>query len=212
MLKSSAIVLAIYLVLALLVTYPLVVQLDTHVPGRGVDDPALAWNLWWVKYSLFNLGANPLSTDYLFYPLGINLVSFTATWLNAVIALPVQLTFGVIIANNAVVIFALVVGGFGTFLLAREILSRREIGPRDNRNTNLAAGLAGAFYAFGAWHINYVGAGHVNLLSNEWLPFYTLCLIRAHRATGVNGVLAGLFFGMTAWTEITFVPFLFILS
>src|SRR5512135_2075731 len=170
--SRDAIVLLVYALLALVLTYPLLFHLDTHVPGHGIDDPALAWNLWWIKFSIFNLGASPLYTDYLYYPLGVNLVAYTSTFLNGILSLPLQFTFGVIPANNLVIYFALVAGGYGTFLLAREILSRCQI------HSDPAAALAGGFYAFGAWHINYVIAGHFMLLSNEWIPFYALYLVR----------------------------------
>jgi hypothetical protein len=204
--RRDVVVLLVYSLLALVLTYPLLLHLDTHVPGHGIDDPALTWNLWWVKFSIFNLGASPLYTDYLYYPLGVNLVAYTSTFLNGILSLPLQFTFGVIPANNLVIYFALVAGGYGTFLLAREILSRCQI------HSDLAAALAGGFYAFGAWHINYVVAGHFMLLSNEWIPFYALYLIRLDKSSRRYGALAGLFFVLTAWTELTFIPFIALLT
>jgi len=203
--RHDGIVLTIYFLLALALTYPLITHFDSHVPGRGIDDPALAWNVWWFKFSIFNLGASPLHTDYLYYPLGVNLAANTSTFLNGLIALPLQFCFGTIIAQNLVVYFALVISGYGAYLLAREVLSRRNI------KSDLAVALAGAFYAFGAWHINYVAAGHFMLLSNEWLPFFALYLLRMDKARWRSGARAGLFFVMSAWTELTFIPFMAIL-
>lgn len=201
-LRRDGVILVVYTVLALALTYPLIMHLDSSVPGRGIDDPALAWNLWWFKFSIFNLGTSPLYTDYLYYPLGVNLAANTSTFLNGLIALPLQFVFGTIIAQNLVVYFALVIGGYGAFLLAREVLARCQV------ESDFAAALAGAFYAFGAWHINYVAAGHFMLLSNEWIPFFALYLIRADKGRWQNGARAGLFFGMCAWTELTFIPFI----
>jgi hypothetical protein len=205
-LRRDGVVIAIYLLLAVGLTWPLAANLTTHVAGRGVDDPALAWNLWWLKFSLFNLDTLPLYTNYLYYPLGVNLVADTSTFLNGIISLPIQFLFSVIVANNLTIYFALVLGGYGTFLLAREILARQQIG------NDFAAAIAGAFYAFGAWHINYVAAGHFMLLSNEWIPFYALYLIRCEKGTWKNGALAGFFFALTAWTELTFIPFVAVLT
>ena len=204
--RHDGIVLTIYFLLALALTYPLIAHFDSHVPGRGIDDPALAWNVWWFKFSIFNLGASPLHTDYLYYPLGVNLAANTSTFLNGLIALPLQFLFGTIISQNLVVYFALVISGYGAYLLAREVLSRCNI------KSDLAAALAGAFYAFGAWHINYVAAGHFMLLSNEWLPFFALYLFRMDKARWRSGAHAGLFFVMSAWTELTFISFMAILT
>ncbi len=200
--RRDGIVLIVYLALAILLTYPLIAHLDSHVPGQPIDAPALAWNLWWLKFSIFNLGTSPLSTDYLYYPLGVNLVANTSTFLNGVLALPLQMLCGTIVANNLIIYFALVMSAYGATLLAREVMARV------NLHSNIAAVIAGAFFGFGAWHINYVNAGHPMLLSSEWIPFFALYLIRADRSAVKNGLRAGLFFVLTAWTELTFIPFL----
>jgi hypothetical protein len=201
-LRRDGVVLIVYSVLAVVLTYPLITHFDSHAPGQPIDAPALAWNLWWVKFSIFNLGTSPLYTDYLYYPLGVNLVANTSTFLNGVLALPLQILCGTIVANNLIIYFALVSGAYGATLLAREVMVRVNI------HSNIAAVIAGAFFGFGAWHINYVNAGHPMLLSSEWIPFFALYLIRADRSAVKNGMRAGLFFGLTAWTELTFIPLL----
>ncbi len=201
-LRRDGIVLIVYLLLSLILTYPLIAHLDSHVPGRGIDDPALAWNLWWVKFSIFNLETSPLYTDYLYYPLGVNLSANTSTFLNGILALPFTFLFGTIVANNLIILFALGSGAYGTFLLVREVLARCGI------RSDLGSLLAGAIFGFGAWHINYVSAGHPMLLSSEWIPFFALYLVRSDQAGWKNGARAGSFFGLTAWTELTFIPFM----
>ena len=107
-LTSDGRVLLLYLFLALVLTYPLVLHVSTHVSGQGVDDPAQTWSLWWAKYSIVDLGVSPLSTDYLFYPVGINLAAYTPTLLNGILSVPLQFAFGVIVAQNLVLFFSLV--------------------------------------------------------------------------------------------------------
>lgn len=208
-------VLAVYALGALALTWPLVTQLTTHVPGRGTDDPALTWNLWWMKFALFDLGTSPLYSNYIYYPIGVNLVAYTSTFLNAVLALPLQFAFGVIVAQNLYTYAALVLSGLGGYLLAYDLLMERGAdGSRSVTRVRWAAALAGAFYAFGAWHLSYVAAGHFMLLSNQWLPFVALFLFRFDRTTSRvrAGFLAGFFFVLAAWTELTFIPFLALLT
>ena len=40
--------------LGIVLTWPLAAHLTTHVAGDGIDDPALAWNLWWIKARLLD--------------------------------------------------------------------------------------------------------------------------------------------------------------
>lgn len=112
-----------YFLLAIILTWPTFLHLTTHLPGDGGDDPALAWNLWWVKYALLNTGQNPFQTDFMFYPLGINLAFYTLTVLNAITALPLTLNFGVVTASNLHLFFTFAAGGYGAFLLARYVLA-----------------------------------------------------------------------------------------
>ena len=56
-----------YTLLALALTWPLARDFATHVPGNGVDDPPLTWNLWWVQFALLQEGTNPFDCNYLFY-------------------------------------------------------------------------------------------------------------------------------------------------
>ncbi len=208
--RRDALILVVYLLLALALTWPLAARLATHNLGEGVDDPALTWALWWTRFALLDLGASPLQTDYIFYPVGVNLVAYTPTFLNGIVSIPLQFAFGVVAAQNLLVFFALVAGGYGTLLLARETMARAGIAPC--RRTDLAAALAGAFYAFGAWHFHYVAGANFFLLHNQWLPFYALYLLRWSQQPFRSGARAGIFLVLTAWTELTFTVFLAILT
>ncbi|GIL15120.1 MAG: hypothetical protein BroJett039_02930 [Chloroflexota bacterium] len=206
--KTLALV-AFYFFLAVVLTYPLALQLGTHIPGHDTDGPAQTWSLWWTRFALLDLGRAPFTTDYLFYPLGLNLVAYTPVFLNGLLSIPLQLAFGVIVAQNLMVYGALVLGAFGAFLFTREILARLNLAQA--RYADGAAILAGAVYGFGAWHLNYVVAGHFMLISNQWLPFYALYLLRLDKGWRSAALLA-LFLIFTAWTELTYVPFLALLT
>ncbi|MBI3538442.1 MAG: hypothetical protein HY070_12910, partial [Chloroflexi bacterium] len=209
-LLRDAPLLVIYFFLAILFTYPIITHLATQQPSHGVDDPALSWALWWVRYALFDLGANPLTSDFVFYPVGMNLAAYTPTFFNALLSIPFQFAFGVVPAQNLLIYFALVASGYGACLLTREIFARLRIA--FDARAHIAAALAGAFFAFGAWHINYVWGGNFFLLHTQWIPFYALYLLRTDRAGWRDGARAGLFFVLTAWTELTFALFLAIFT
>ena len=59
--------LAFYAFLSLFTTYPLIFNFTTHAPGDVSDAPALTWNLWWIKFSIFDQFTNPLFTNYVFF-------------------------------------------------------------------------------------------------------------------------------------------------
>ncbi|MEW5957226.1 MAG: interleukin-like EMT inducer domain-containing protein [Chloroflexota bacterium] len=200
-----------YLLLALVLTWPTVTHLGTHLPGDGGDDPAIAWNLWWVKFALLNRGQNPFYTDFMFYPVGINLAFYTLTVLNAVAALPLTLNLGVVAASNLHLFLTFVVGGYGAFLLTRSVLTAA-IPESDRMQIWVSAALAGGFYAFAGSKLFYVALGQFNIAGSHWLPWTVLYLTRTRRTPRrlKNAVMAGLFLTLQAWTEMTYASFLLV--
>ena len=205
MTKRNWIVILAYLVLALVLTWPLVSQFGDHVPGTtswALDEYTLVWNNWWFKHALFDLGANPFQTNFLFYPIGTSLIFYMYTLLNVVIGLPVQFLFGLVPASNAEVLFSFVTSGYGAFLLARYLL--RSALERRGRAT-LAAFAAGAVFAFSSNRMVYVSLGHYNIVSAEWVPFYGLFLVKTVREPQWrNALLAGLFAALALYVELTY--------
>jgi hypothetical protein len=224
-------VLAAYFILALALTYPLVLYLTTHVPGDGRDDPPLVWNLWWVGHALLDLHSNPLTCSYMFYPIGVNLTFFTLTILNAFLSVPLQMAAGVVLASNANLLLSYTVAGFGMYLLALDVLAGG--GERRSRFAWAAAFVAGLVYAFAPIKMIFASLGQFNMTSTQWLPFCVLYLLRTARpplaaspaAAGPvrfvaaffppdsrrglrSALLAALFLLLTAYAEFTFASFL----
>ena len=102
--RRNAALLAIgfYTLLSLLLTWPLVTRFATHVPGDGIDDPSIAWNLWWIKTRLIDqLNFDIFHVDWSFFPIQINLAFYTLTPLNGLISIPLQSATTLVIASNA---------------------------------------------------------------------------------------------------------------
>lgn len=222
-----------YLLLAALLTYPLILRLTTHVPGDGRDDPPLVWNLWWVRHALLDLHTNPLNCAYLFYPIGVNLTYFTLTIFNAFLSVPAQLTGGVVLASNVNLLFSYAIAGFAMYLLALDVLAGS--GRRRSQAMYVAAFVAGLVYAFAPIKMIFASLGQFNMTSTQWLPLCVLYLLRMLRPPAVAAsasarplplrlpallwppadrqgqraaLLAALFLLITAYAEFTFASFI----
>ncbi len=208
-------VLTLYMAVAVLLTWPTAVHLNTHLPGDGGDDPAIAWNLWWVKHALLTLKTSPLYSDFLFYPIGINLAFYTLTVLNALTALPLTLNVGVVAASNLHTWFTMVVGGFGVFLLVRQLQARIAVTPAvgvASRGVDRSWGpaiFAGICYAFCSSQLFYLALGQFNIASSHWVPFVVLCVYRSHWALRSLRwpLMAAIFLIMQLWAEMTYASF-----
>ncbi|MCB0212799.1 MAG: hypothetical protein KDJ52_25880, partial [Anaerolineae bacterium] len=209
-----------YCLLAIILTWPTISHVTTHLPGDGGDDPAIAWNLWWIKYALLNQGQTPFSSDFMFYPIDINLAFYTLTVLNGFTALPLTLNFGVVTASNLHMFFTFAIGGYGAFLLSYYLLSSSsptlktftKPSPPDSSLIWFSAALAGGFYAFASSKLFYIALGQFNIGSSHWIPFAVLYLIKMHDQPHrlKNSVMAGLFFTFQAWSELTYASFILV--
>ena len=211
-LHASAI--GIYILLSLVLTLPLAGQFTTHVPGDGGDDPALAWNLWWVKWALVDQVSNPFDCRHMFHPLGINLSFYTLTVLNGLLSLPLQGVFGLITVSNLLLLSSFILGAYGTFLLVLD-MSGAHRQPHLSRPALLAgAFFAGLVYAFSSSKLFYASLGQFNIASTQWIPFYALMLLRMGRYPHRwrYPLLAGLFLLLQGWAEMTYATFLLVLT
>lgn len=195
-----------YVLLSLVLTIPLVLHFATHVPGDGIDDPALTWNLWWVWDSLLQ-GRDLFHCDFMFHPIGINLAYYTLTVLNGTLSGPLQEVLGLIPAGNLILLSSYVVGGYGAYLLGLRLLPQGS-GPV----RTAAAWFGGLVYAFAAPKLFYASLGQFNVASSQWVPFAVLALIEATHGRRGMAVMAGLFLALQAWAEMTYASFLIVFA
>jgi hypothetical protein len=208
--RSHVVALSGYVLLALVMTYPLVLHLGTTIPGDGFDGWQNYWNLWWVKTALLDLHQSPYLTHYLYYPTGCSLLFQTLNIFNAFLTFPVQLVLGLTVSYNFVVLFSFAVGGYGAYLLALHILRTN-----NGEGAHAAAFLAGVVFSFSPFHFAHL-LGHLQVISLEWLPFYALCLVRSLSSERLhllpNIVLPVVFMVLTALCDWYFVLYLLLFT
>ena len=187
------IALAGYLTLTLILTYPLVRQFASAIPGDSFDGWQNYWNLWWVRVALLEAHRQPFFTPELFHPTGVSLLFHTLNPFNGLVALPVQVAWGLLPAYNFVVLLSFTLGGLGAYLLAREVL-----GPGAKW---LPAFVAGVIFTFAPFHFAHL-LGHMQVISLEWIPFFALYILRVAQAlagdAGPQSAVCAAGFFMTA--------------
>src|ERR687897_1232685 len=101
-----------YSLLAVLHTYPLVLFLDSRLPGEGLaDNVSFVWNLWWMREALAS------STHSFFYcplivaPVGGSLILHTHTALSAFAGATLLKDFSLVEAQNILLIASLTLNG-----------------------------------------------------------------------------------------------------
>jgi hypothetical protein len=188
--RESLVVLLLYIILTVVMTYPAVLFARTKVLGGPGDNFHFLWELWYVAHALFDLHKSPFFDPDVFVPFGFSLIRNQDLSPGTVLLFsPLTHFFGEVFTYNFLVLASFPLTAFGTYLLARELWSNR-----------LAAVLAGIIVGFCPYRFAHA-AGHLSIVSTEWIPFFFLFLERLiSRPRLKNAVLGGVFFGLSAWT------------
>jgi hypothetical protein len=109
---------ALFLALALAAMWPgLFTGHDTIVGTTG--DPSLSiWALQWMPFALGH-HLNPLVTDYLHYPTGVNLMWNSSILFPSLVLTPVTVLWGPIVSYNVLTLLSMWLSGWCAFLTVR---------------------------------------------------------------------------------------------
>lgn len=122
-----ALVLGLFTILTLILSWPLPLQIFGWVPGVAqwaFDESTFLWNIWYFKHALIDSLSTPLHSDLIYYPLGIDLILYTYNFFNALIAQPLHVAVSLVFASNITLLLSTILSGYGTFLLVRYLLIR----------------------------------------------------------------------------------------
>src|SRR5467141_4085834 len=91
--------------------------------GSPKDPQLFIWYLGWIPHELAR-GHNPLFTDYLSYPDGVNLMWHTSMIFPALVLWPVTAIFGPVVAYNVLVTTGIALSAWFCFLAAQRFIDR----------------------------------------------------------------------------------------
>jgi hypothetical protein len=181
-----------FAILAMVQTWPLPVNLATHLTGSPTGDSGVyVWNIWVFSHEIFSTGTTPLSTLEILPlsgPTDLSLHNYTVA--ADLMAMPLLPWLGVIRAFNIVYLANATLAGFGLFLLARRLTGRA-----------LESFMAGVMFAWSPFLVTR-GLGHFSLAAAAPLPFFMLMLYRVwDRQRLRDAVLAGATLAWAAFSD-----------
>lgn len=185
-LAKHAVALGLFVVLACVQTWPLVVRLTDGVIGQASEQiPAndvsiFLWNFWWVEKALFHLHQSPVYCDLLARPGPPAFVFPTLSLMNSLLALPLIPGLGLEGAYNVLILAILALTGWSAYLLVH-----------DMTGAWLPAFLAGLLYGTSPLHIRV--AGQLNVFTLFWIP---LVLLAARRFVATGRVAPAIAMGI----------------
>ena len=189
--ENAWIALAVYSVLAILVFSSTWVDPAGRWIGSPKDPQLFMWYLGWIPHQLSH-GLNPLFTDYLSYPHGVNLMWNTSMIFPAILLWPVTALAGPLVAYNLLITGGIALSAWCGFLAARRFVDR-----------DLPCFLAGLLYGFSPGLLAQA-LGHPHVVVALFPPIALLLgdeiLVRRRMRPAGAGALAGVAAGLQLLT------------
>lgn len=150
--------------------------------GEPGDPPMFMWHLRWVPYALSH-GLNPLVTDHLNVPDGVNLMWNTPMPLAGFLLAPITTTVGPVFSYNVLMTLAVALSGWCAYLMLTRYTASRP-----------AAILGGVLYGFSPYMVAHALA-HTNLATAFVPPLMVMLLdeilVRQRRSAVRTGAWLG---------------------
>ena len=180
---------ALFAAATVALTWPVIAQMTSHLPGRGDDLLVHYWNGWRTKQFLQH-GGELFFTDLVYYPSGVSLLYANLSWMNIAMWLVLEPILGGIAAFNTFYLLNLFLCAVGMYLLVRYLT--------DWRGAAFVAGMVHAFWPYRLFEI-----GHPNLVTTQWVPLFLLFFIRTIREERKwrDAILAAVFFTLTGYAR-----------
>lgn len=196
--RGRWLMLASYVVLAVVVIGPRNLFSAASVGGVGVDLPGTIWMHWWVRTTLEHLSL-PITTDLLFYPDGKNFFNDTgANYIDAYLGVPLQWLFGVPGFIDPLGLVVLVGNALAMQALATDLTGGRH---------PAAAWAAAAAFELNPYAVQQLAEGRPTQAMLWFALLATRHLLRLREGTWRDAVLFGVFTvlqGLTYWFMVYF--------
>jgi hypothetical protein len=174
--QTHAAVILFYFGIALIITWPLVTVLSTHLAGFAYGDGhEMAHHIWWYNHAL-RTGQDIFYQPLLGYPNGIDGVLY---WAHPLQFFPAWL-FAYFLplpgAANLAILLAMAFNGWGMYCLASYLLD----------NARIPALLAGVVFMAAPTFQGHLGGGHAGLMVMWPAPLYLLALFKLRGSVGAQ--------------------------
>ena len=182
--RFATITVLIYGVLAVFAYLPAWPGDPHRLVGCACGDPAQqAWYLGWAPWALFH-GHNPLFTNWMEYPQGVNLAANTEMPLLGLLTAPISFVWGSVSSFSLLLWLSYPISASSCFFVLRRWT-----------RSNLGAACGGLLYGFSAFLVAQ-GLGHLNLCFVPLPPLIFLALyevlVRQSSRPRKWGILLGL--------------------
>jgi hypothetical protein len=188
-LRRDGLIMALYLLVTVVMTYPLIFHLDNRwLAYRDIDTYTKLWDHWWLTHAI-NAGQPLNYTRDLFYPLGLDLTFHSISWTTTALIGLLAPLLGNVAAYNFNILFAVFTSAYAAYLLIRTLVQHQG-----------AAWLGGLIFSLAPYHMAHT-AGHPDLTQLAAIPLTVLFFTRAlSRSSLRSALIAAVMLGLVCFT------------
>ncbi|MCP4649301.1 MAG: DUF3108 domain-containing protein [PVC group bacterium] len=198
--KSKILILAFFVLLSIIATYPLIIHFDEQLFGNPTDNLAAVWNFWWVKTAV-QQNISDLYIPMLAAPYGVDVSAtpYYPVWnyMNARLAL----LMGEIATYNIQILLGFIFSGFCMAYMIYRFTKKRTI-----------ALIVGTIFTLSPYH--FAQAFEYLALSNmQWMIIYVISLFNLKRKTNyLNGIICAVALAMIGFFDYYYLYFMIIFT
>ncbi len=199
---TEFLIFSFFFLLILIVTYPAIFKLKSSFYGKPGDCVGSIWQLWWLKYAIWQKHISPNFCPLLAAPFGIDLTSLMARdiFSNHFMRLPL-LFLDEIVAYNLFLLLTFLLSAITMYFLACHFTK--------NRLTSMVTGI---MYAFCPYHLTHAQQ-HFGLAQIQWMPLYLLFLFKLDEHKDYKyALLCALTFSLNLFADIHYGYFMLIFT
>jgi len=193
--KKYILVIFLYIILTVILTYPVAFTIGTHIPGLG---DAFQWmnTLWHSNFALSHPEITSLThNNMIFFPTGVPWMPFPSAF-NQLITLLLLPVFQIQVIYSLVWLLTFVLAALGAFALVRYLTQN-----------DYAAFISGIIFAFTPYHFAH-GMGHISAITIQWIPFCALFFMKVYREGGLkNCFFAAFFYILVAMSDLQYMVY-----
>ncbi|MBU0703848.1 MAG: glycosyltransferase family 39 protein [Chloroflexi bacterium] len=185
-----------YLVVATLMTWPVLTHLCDHIAGYPADNYLYVWTPWVFRQEVIS-DLGPLRTTRIYYPDGVSLALHALVTTKSIPGILLQTFLSPVTTFNIFLIVSMAMCGYTTWLLARHLTG-------DDK----AALVSGLIFACSPFYLAHATAGHLDYISAEGIPLFSYFFIKAFEGKRWQDALyAGLamtYTGLSNWAYLLY--------
>ncbi|MCK4648189.1 hypothetical protein KAT51_01575 [bacterium] len=198
--RDEILIFSFSILLSLIVTYPLIFRMKSHMYGHPGDPLGMIWLFWWLKYS----AVNHISFSFcplIAVPFGANYGEFSHYTVS------LFFTKSFVLLTNEVFTYNLTI--FTSFFFALITMYYLVFYFTKNKVTSMISAI---IYALSPYHFAHA-AQHLGLASIQWMPLYLLFLFKLEEERRYRYVLLTAFtLFLVAFTDYHYLYFIIVVT